>query len=86
MPHCDSCHVHVMPEKLFQDTKTNETLCEPCADSRPVVAVPETFLGRNLDYEFSYSKKEGIRASAKLGTASLSLHVPQQELVKLIGE
>ncbi len=87
MPHCDACHTHVLPENLYQDNNTNEALCMTCADTRPVVSVPEnTFIGRNFDYEFSYSKKEGVRASARLGTASLNLHIPQQELNKLIGE
>lgn len=87
MPHCEGCQAPVDSEKLHKDVNTDELLCGPCADQRPIVQLPlgKTILGRDFDYDFSYSKKEGIKASARLGTATLSLHVPQEELTKVIG-
>jgi hypothetical protein len=46
---------------------------------------PDTILGRDFDYDFSYSKKDGIKAEARLGKASLKLHIPQEEIVKVLG-
>jgi hypothetical protein len=71
---------------LFEDVHTKELLCGSCSSERQIVAAPVgTILGREFDYEFSYSKKEGLRASARLGTASIALHVPQEEITKIVG-
>ena len=86
MPHCDNCKTDVPSTSLYKDMDNNELLCATCADSRPIVQLPQgTFLGRDFDYDVSYSRKEGIKAFARLGKATISLHVPQEELVKVVG-
>lgn len=82
MPHCESCHVQPPAVELHIQPATNKVVCAACD---PEVLPAGTILGREFDYDFSYSKKDGFRASASLGKATLSLHVPQEELIKVLG-
>lgn len=86
MPHCEECKEEVSADQLYEDQSNKDLLCKGCADNRPIVSLPHgTIMGREFDYDVSYSRKEGLKASARLGTASLNLHIPQEELSKVIG-
>ncbi len=82
MPHCEFCHVNPPAVELHVDEETNKLACANC---KPEVISTETILGREFDYDVSYSKKDGIKASARLGKASLELHIPQEEITKVFG-
>lgn len=89
MPHCENreCGVEVNSEELYEDTQTRVLLCEKCAGSIPLVAVPhETkLLGRTFEYGVSYTSADGLKAHARLGGAKINLHVEQGEINKLFG-
>lgn len=82
MPHCEFCHVQPPAVELHVDVESNKLACAHC---KPELVPPDTILGRDFDYDFSYSKKDGIKAEARLGKASLKLHIPQEEIVKVLG-
>lgn len=82
MPHCESCNTQSPAVELHAQPETNKVLCATCD---PEVLPAGTLLGREFDYDFSYSRKEGVKASASLGKATLSLHIPQEELIKVLG-
>lgn len=88
MPHCESCQKETPSDELVEDPPTNQPVCLDCV-GKPypsVVVLPAgTILGREFDYDLSYSRREGVKASVRLGKASLTLHVPQEEIVKVIG-
>lgn len=71
MPKCQNCHSAVLSDELIPDPSGINT-CVDCA-------MP------GLDYELSYSKKNGFKASARIGRAEINLHVPQEELTKVFG-
>ena len=81
MPHCQNCNGPTPAEELVEHPATGALLCSICKN--PAMAItPPPFL-EDLDYEFSYSKKKGIHASARLGGATVSVHVPQEEIAKV---
>ncbi len=76
----------VPSEKLKSSPDGNFLLCEPCTPQiATVFPAGGLLLGRDFDYDFSYSRKDGLKAEARLGKAVLSLHVPQEELIKVLG-
>lgn len=89
MPKCEECKNSVKPDRLFQDLDTGKLCCEECADGKRIVSIPEedpdTFLGRTYDYDFSYTREKGIRASGRLGGAKVTLEVSQEELTSWLG-
>lgn len=86
MPHCESCNTELSSKELFTEVDTRKLICQDCGVGK-VVELPQgnLILGREFDYDFSYSRKEGLKASANLGKASITLHIPQEELVKVLG-
>lgn len=84
MPYCEGCHCDVQSDQLFESTSSSELFCGSCI-GKPYSSLPQTILGREFDYDFSYSRKDGIKATARLGKATLSFHLPQEELIKVLG-
>jgi len=91
MPRCqnEECSkTNLKPEELLEENKTGILFCGDCSAGRTVIE-PQTerglVLGRKLDYGLSYTRKEGLRANARLGGASLSLHVDQEEISSILG-
>ena len=82
MPHCETCQSQSPAVELHKHPVTDKVVCATCD---PEVLPAGSLLGREFDYDFSYSKKDGIKASASLGKATITLHVPQEELIKVIG-
>jgi hypothetical protein len=85
MPHCEECSVPVKKEELAQEAITNKLLCPGCSDGRAVIMDRTTILGREFDYEISYTRKNGFKAQAKLGGAKLTFEVDQEELTNIFG-
>lgn len=79
MPHCQNCDDLTPREELIEHTPTGALLCMSCAaSSDSVLDFTEGF-----DYDFSYSRKFGLKASASFGRSSIRLHIPKEELVKV---
>ena len=78
MPFCTRCCTTVSSEELTSFAVDGSTviICKSC--------VPKVLAPPGLDYELSYSNKKGLKLSATLGTAQINIHVPQEELSKLL--
>jgi len=92
MPHCENSECardELPPEEIVENVENGKLICEKCAETVDVVAIPtrheELVLGRELDYEVSYTKKAGLRAGIRLGGAKLSFEVEQEELNRTFG-
>jgi len=81
MPHCQLCKEPTLAEDLVEHISTGALLCEHCV--LPNGPKEETEL--DFNYGFSYSNKRGLSAAARLGKATINLHIPQEELIKVFG-
>lgn len=80
MPHCQSCDTPTSSEELMEHPSTGALLCVGCKTQEMSPPIQT----QDFDYEVSYSKKNGFTATAKLGGSTVSLHVPQEELTKVL--
>jgi len=92
MPKCENpecAEAELTPEEIHEEVSTKRILCDDCAEGTVVVRIPvkskSLVLGRELDYQVSYTKREGLRAGVRLGGAQLSLSVDQSELDRTFG-
>lgn len=81
MPYCQVCKEPTLSENIVEHVITGALLCDNCVLSTS----PKEETELDFDYGFSYSNKRGLRAAARLGGATISLHIPQEELLKVIG-
>ena len=91
MPRCENEQCgkdELSPDELYEDVNTKELFCEECAEGKQIVKLPakqDLVLGREFDYDVSYTKKQGFKASARLGGAKLSFEVNPDELNRTFG-
>jgi len=80
MPICENekCSKELAPEEVSEGSDS-KLYCSPCAKESYLV------LGREFDYAVSYTREEGFKAGIRLGGASLSLEVNQDELNRTFG-
>lgn len=81
MPRCQNCDGLTPSEELVEHPSTGALLCVDCRTQEIGHSTPQT---QEFDYEVSYSKKNGFKVTAQLGGSTISLHVPQGELVKVL--
>lgn len=74
-----------MADELVEDQLTRLLICNSCIDnSVNTNKFVKSIAEGDMDYGFSYSKREGIKASARIGKAVVSVHIPQEELIKVL--
>lgn len=84
MPRCEECFQPKTSPELTADKQTNKLICGYCKPVEVLQPVTPTFLGREVDYNLSYSKR-GLDANIRVGGAKLNLTVDQAELTRLFG-
>ena len=91
MPRCENeqCgREELSPDELHEDLETGGLFCGDCAEDKKIVKVPnrqDLVLGREFDYDVSYTRKDGLKAGVRLGGAKLSLEVDAGELNRTFG-
>lgn len=89
MPTCEmkKCGRTIGPNETREDN--GKVVCESCfgATVTPigVKSKEKLFLGRELNFDFGYTNKDGAKAELSLGGAKLSLSISQEELTRTFG-
>lgn len=86
----ECANTNLKPEELFEEHETGNLFCDDCSVGKTMIMKTNgeekgLILGRKFDYSASYTREDGLKARARLGGATVSLHVDQSEISRILG-